>query len=114
MGREESSNSNLARRPESAKSNNFENDDENTYLNSSAEINRYSSELNSRISRKMNEMMNNVSVEIQRPITDALSNQVLPQIQKIIMACSGHMTNGFGQAHFSNFFWPFRFTEVRY
>ena len=70
--REESLNSNLARRPESANSNNFENDDENMHLNpriinsgisadsdrnsatanSSAEINRLSSELNSRISRE--------------------------------------------------------------
>ena len=88
--REESSNSNLATRPESANSNNFENDDENMYLssgvinlginnnfcrnstsaNSGAEIKRLSSELNSRISREMNEMMNSVSVQIQRAIND--------------------------------------------
>ena len=81
--REESLNRNIARRPESAKSNNFENDDENTYLNSgvinpginadygrnsasansSAEINRFSSELKPRISREM-DMMNSVSVQI--------------------------------------------------
>ena len=35
MGREESLDSNLARRPESATSNNFGNDDENLYLNRS-------------------------------------------------------------------------------
>ena len=29
----------------------------------------------------MNEVMNNVSVQIQRAIDDAISNQVLPQIQ---------------------------------
>ena len=40
----------------------------------SAEINRLSSELNSRISREMDEMMNSVSVQIQRAINDAISN----------------------------------------
>ena len=60
--------------------------------NSSAEINRLSSELNSRISREMDEMMNSVSVQIQRAINDAISNQVLPQIQNAIVAGSGHLT----------------------
>ena len=59
---------------------------------SSAEINRLSSELNSRISREMDEMMNSVSVQIQRAINDAISTQVLPQIQNVIMARSGHRT----------------------
>ena len=40
----------------------------------------------------MDEMMNSVSVQIQRAINDAMSNQVLPQIQNVIMAGSGHMT----------------------
>ena len=40
----------------------------------------------------MNEMMNIVSVQIQRAINDAISNQVLPQFQNAIMAGSGHMT----------------------
>ena len=60
--------------------------------NSSAEINRLSSELNSRISREMDEMMNSVGVQIQRAISDATSTQVLPQIQNVIMAGSGHGT----------------------
>ena len=60
--------------------------------NSSAEINRLSSELNSRISREMDEMMNSVSVQIQRAISDAISTQVLPQIQNVIIAGSGHAT----------------------
>ena len=110
--RNESLNSNLAWRPESAISNDFENEGENTHLNpgivnlglntdfdrnsatvnSSAEINGLSSELNSRISREMDEMMNSVNVQIQRAISDAISNQVLPQIQNAIMARSGHMT----------------------
>ena len=110
--REESLNSNFARRPESANSNNFENDVETMHLNSgtinsgvnadfdrnsatansSAEINRLSSELNSRISREMDEMMNSVNVQIQRAINDAISNEVLSQIQNAIMAGPGHMT----------------------
>ena len=60
--------------------------------NSSAEINRLSSELNSRISREMDEMTNSVNVQIQRAISDAISTQVLPQIQNVIMAGSGHGT----------------------
>ena len=60
--------------------------------NSSAEINRLSSESNSRISREMNEMMNSVSVQSQRAINEAISNQVLPQIQNAIKAGSGQKT----------------------
>ena len=110
--RDESLSSNQARRPESTFGDQFENNDENRYLNSrndglspnadygqnsaggnsSAEINRLSSELNSRISREMDEMMNSVSVQIQRAINDAISNQVLPQIQNAIVAGSGHLT----------------------
>ena len=37
-------------------------------------------------------MMNSVNVQIQRAINDAISNQVLPQIQSAIMAGSGHVT----------------------
>ena len=40
--------------------------------NSSAEINRLSSELKSCISREMDEMMNSVRVQIQRAINDAI------------------------------------------
>ena len=71
---------------------NTEYDQNSVTANSSAEINRLSSELNSRISREMDEMMNSVSVQIQRAITDAISTQVLPQIQNVIMAGSGHGT----------------------
>ena len=110
--RDESLSSNQTRRPESTFGDQFENNDENRYLNSrndglspnadygqnsaggnsSAEINRLSSELNSRISREMDEMMNSVSVQIQRAINDAISNQVLPQIQNATVAGSGHLT----------------------
>ena len=111
-GREGSLNSNLPRRSRSFASNESENEDGNVDRNqrninsrtntecdrnsvtgnSSAEINRLSSELNSRISREMDEMMNSVNVQIQRAISDAISTQVLPQIQNVIMAGLGHGT----------------------
>ena len=110
--REESVNSNSARRPGSADSNMFENNEENLYLNhsetgfgnnanprhnstsgnSNVEINRLSSELNSRLSREMDEMMNSVNVQIQRAISDAISNQIWPQIENALMSGSGHLT----------------------
>ena len=34
--------------------------------------------------------MNSVSVQIQRAISDAISTQVLPQIQNVVMAGLGH------------------------
>ena len=40
----------------------------------------------------MDEMMNSVNDRIQRAISDAISNQVSPQIQIAIMAGSGHST----------------------
>ena len=110
--RSESLNSNQARRPGSLFGDESENEDENRSPNSrndelgpnaelgqnsvrgssNAEINRLSSELNSRISREMDEMMNSVSVQIQRAISEAISSQVLPQIQNALMTDSGHMT----------------------
>ena len=59
---------------------------------SSAEFNRLSGELTVRISREMDEVMNSVSVQIQRAINDAISNQVLPQIQSHLRTGSGQMT----------------------
>ena len=110
--REGSLNSNLSRRSRSFASNESVNEDGNMSRNqrttnsrinvefdrnsamgnSSAEINRLSSELNSRISRELDEVMNSVSVQIQRAISDAISTQRLPQIQNVIMAGSGHGT----------------------
>ena len=110
--RDDSLDSTSVRRHESVVSNNLENEGESSYSNhrnpnirtnadygqnttdvsSQAEINRLSSEHNSRISREMDEMMNSVSVQIQRAINDAVSNQVLPQIQNAIMAGSGRVT----------------------
>ena len=108
----ESLNSNLARRPGSTISNGFENDQENIHVHprvinsgnctqfdhnsatadSSAAINRLSSELNSRLSRELDEMMGSVNAQIQRAISDASSNQILPQIQTALNAGSGHLT----------------------
>ena len=105
-------NSNFARRPGSTISNDLENDQENTHVNprvinsgnsaefdhnsatanSSAEINRLSNELNLRLSRELDEMMGSVNTQIQRAISDAISNQILPEIQTALNAGSGHLT----------------------
>ena len=110
--RNESVNSNQAGRPESLFGDEFGDENENGFPNpgnngpspntelghnsirecSSVEINRLSSELNSRISREMDEMMNSVSVQIQRAINEAISSQILPQIQNVVMAGSGQLT----------------------
>ena len=60
--------------------------------NSNAEINSLSSELNSRLSREMDEMAGSVNTQIQKAISDAISNQILPQIQNALRAVSGLMT----------------------
>ena len=110
--RDDSLNGTSIRRQESITSNNLEDEEINLHsdhrnrdtgtsadyghnsvsVDSQAEINRLSSELNSRISREMDEMMNSVSSQIQRAISDAINNQVLPQIQNVIMAGSGPET----------------------
>ena len=110
--RDESLSSNRAEMPENTFGNEFENDDENSYSemrnvgpstnansdrnstggNSSAEINRLSSELNSRRSRELDEMMSSVNTQIQRAISDAISSQILPQIQSALNTGSSHLT----------------------
>ena len=110
--RERSLESNSVRRRESIVSNNLDNEGGSLFsncrndeprtsadlgqssaeANSLAEINRLSSELNSRISREMDEMMSNVDTLIQRAINEAISSQVLPQIQNVVMAGSGRET----------------------
>ena len=59
---------------------------------SNAEMNRLSSEFNSRLPREVDEMMTSVNTQIQRAICDAISNQMLSQIQNALRAGSGHMT----------------------
>ena len=110
--RERSLDSNSVRRRESVISNNLDNEGESLFsncrndeprtnadlgqnsaeANSLAEINRLSSQLNSRISREMDEMLNNVGTQIQRAINEAINSQVLPQIQNVMMAGSGRET----------------------
>ena len=60
--------------------------------NSNVEINRLSSELNSRLSREMDEMISSVDMQIQRAISDAARNQILPQIHNASRSGSGHLT----------------------
>ena len=63
-----------------------------TIANSNAEINRLSCERNSRLPQEMDEMMSSGKTQIQRAISDAISNQILPQIQNALRARSGHVT----------------------
>ena len=110
--RDESVSSNFGRRPGSASADELENNGENRYSatrdidpsnnaeygristggNSSAEINKLSSDLNSRLSRELDDMMCSVNSQIQRAISDAISNQIMPQIQSALSAGSGHLT----------------------
>ena len=110
--RDESLDGTSIRRQESIISNNLENEEMDLHsdhrnlgvgtstghdrnsasIDSQAEINKLSSELNSRISREMDVMMDSVSSQVQRTISDAINNQVLPQIQNVIMAGSGQET----------------------
>ena len=98
--------------PENTSGNEIENDDENRYSevrnvgpsanansdrnstggSSSAEINRLSSELNSRLSRDLDEMISSVNTQIQRAISDAINSQVLPQTQSALISGSGRLT----------------------
>ena len=40
----------------------------------------------------MDEMMNSVNTQIRKAISDAMSNQILSQIQNALRAASGHAT----------------------
>ena len=51
-----------------------------------------SSEVNSRLSREVDEMVNSFNTHIQRAISDAITNQILPRIQNALKAGSGHVT----------------------
>ena len=110
--RDASLNSNSVRRPESTASHDFGNGHENTHVNSkvinpgnftesdqnlanansSAEINRLSSELNSRLSRELDKITSSGNTQIERAISDAISNQILPQIHTVLNARSGQLT----------------------
>ena len=131
MRRDESLDGTSIRRQESVASNNLEDEEMNLHsdhrnpetgtsvgydrnsasIDSQAEINKLSSELNSRISREMDEMMNSFSSQIQRAISDAINNQVLPQIQNVIMAGSGQETRRGWERSDER---PERYSEVQY
>ena len=110
--RDESEDGILARKPRSVNDDVSDNNEESPHSNtresrsgknadlgqnstgasSNAEINRLSGELNSRISREMDEMLSSVSVQIQRAFSDAINDQVLPQIHNVLKAGSGQTT----------------------
>ena len=112
--RDESLNSIHAGRSESDLGDECETNDENRFLNrrnvgtsidaeycqnsasgdSSAEINRLSIELNSRLSRELNEIMSSVITQMQRAFSNAICSQILPQIQTALSSRSDHLTQG--------------------
>ena len=55
--------------------------------------NRLSSELNSRLSRELDEIKGSVNTQIQSANTDAITNQILPHIQTALSSGSGHLTH---------------------
>ena len=59
---------------------------------SSGEFNRLSVELNQRITQEMDELMSSAGIQIQRAISEAINEQVLPQFQASLKANSGQMT----------------------
>ena len=56
---------------------------------SSSELNRLSGELNQRFTQKTNGLMNSVSLQIQRAVTEAINEHVLPQIQASLKSGNG-------------------------
>ena len=50
-------------------------------IDSGSEFSRLSGELNQRLTREMSDFMSIVSFKIQRAINEAISDQILPQIQ---------------------------------
>ena len=60
-------------------------------IDSGSDINRLSGELNPRITQEMNGLMNSVSLQIQRAISEVINEQVLPQIQVSLRSGSGQM-----------------------
>ena len=58
----------------------------------SSEFIRLSVELNQRITQEMDGLMSSVGIRIERAISEAITEQVLHQIQSFLRAGSGHMT----------------------
>ena len=59
----------------------------------SSETNRLSGELNQRISQEKNDLMSSVSSYIQRAISEALNEQVLPHIKATFRPGQGQVPN---------------------
>ena len=111
LEREESEFSNSVRRPGSPSYNALVNHDVNSHsksredeiggyagqnsreVDSSSEIHRLSGELNQRITQEMNDLMSSVSSQIQRAISEASNEQVLPQIQTTQWSAPGQVPN---------------------
>ena len=66
-------------------------------IDSQAEINKLSSELNSRISREMDVMMDSVSSQIQRAISDAINNQICPRFKTSLWPVQDRRLEGDGR-----------------
>ena len=110
-GRDEGEISNHDRRPESPSYDTLLNQNSNSPLNSheaqirtyaqkgqtsrdadsSSEFNRLSGDLNQRIIREVSHFMSTVSSQIQRAINEAISDQILPQIQVTLKSGQGHV-----------------------
>ena len=60
-------------------------------VDSGSELNRLSGELNQMITREMSDIMSTVSSQIQRAINEAISVQLLPQIQATLKSGQGHI-----------------------
>ena len=108
LKREESEFSDSVRRPESLSYNALVNHDVNSHpisreneimgyagngreADSSSEINRLSGALNQRITQDLSDLMCSVNTQIQRTINEAISDQVLPQIEATIRSGQGHV-----------------------
>ena len=79
--------------PENDEGNSYTNSRENRSTNSANYgHNSAGTDSSAEFNREMDEVMNSVSVQIQRAINDAISNQVLPEIQNALRAGSGQMT----------------------
>ena len=60
-------------------------------VDSGCEFNRLSGEPNQRITKEMSDFMSTASSQIQRAINEAISDQILPQIQTTLKSGQGHM-----------------------
>ena len=57
----------------------------------SSKINRLSGELNQRITQEINDLMGSLSMQIQRAVSVAVNEQVLPQIEATLRSGQGQV-----------------------